>query len=78
MGKDVDLPLLDLRAVGQPAEERIGGARAMLKDRLYERFGVPDQALALHVSAGSPAGSRVAISIQPASTCSPSCCIHWL
>ncbi len=42
--------------VGQPAEERIGGARAMLGDGLYERFGVPDQALALHVSAGSPAG----------------------
>lgn len=42
--------------VGQPAEERIGGARAMLKDGLYERFGVPDQALAMHVSAGSPAG----------------------
>jgi hippurate hydrolase len=46
--------------VGQPAEERIGGARAMLEDGLYERFGVPDQALALHVSAGDPAG-RVAI-----------------
>lgn len=42
--------------VGQPAEERIGGARAMLGDGLYERFGIPDQALALHVSAGSPAG----------------------
>jgi hippurate hydrolase len=42
--------------IGQPAEERIGGARAMLEDRLYERFGVPDQALALHVGAGEPAG----------------------
>lgn len=42
--------------VGQPAEERIGGARAMLRDRLYERFGVPDAALALHVTAGKPAG----------------------
>ncbi|MEM6674586.1 MAG: amidohydrolase [Planctomycetota bacterium] len=42
--------------VGQPAEERIGGARAMLRDRLYERFGVPDAALAIHVSAGKPAG----------------------
>ena len=42
--------------VGQPAEERIGGARAMLEDGLYERFGVPDFALAFHVSAGSPAG----------------------
>ena len=42
--------------IGQPAEERIGGARAMLEDGLYERFGVPDFALALHVSAGDPAG----------------------
>lgn len=42
--------------VGQPAEERIGGAKAMLEDGLYERFGVPDYALALHVSAGQPAG----------------------
>lgn len=42
--------------VGQPAEERIGGARAMLEDGLYERFGVPDAALAFHVSANGPAG----------------------
>ncbi len=42
--------------VVQPAEERIGGARAMLEDGLYERFGVPDYALAFHVSAGDPAG----------------------
>jgi len=42
--------------VGQPAEERIGGAKAMLDDGLYERFGVPDFALAFHVSAGDPAG----------------------
>jgi hippurate hydrolase len=42
--------------VGQPAEERIGGARAMLDDGLYERFGVPDYALAFHVAAGEPAG----------------------
>ena len=42
--------------IGQPAEERIGGAQAMLADGLYERFGVPDFALAFHVSAGQPAG----------------------
>jgi amidohydrolase len=47
--------------VGQPAEERVGGARAMLEDGLYQRFGVPDYALAFHVSAGDPAG-KVAIS----------------
>ncbi|HEU5116419.1 MAG TPA: M20/M25/M40 family metallo-hydrolase, partial [Isosphaeraceae bacterium] len=33
--------------VGQPAEERIGGAKAMLADGLYERFPKPDYALAL-------------------------------
>ena len=46
--------------IGQPAEERIGGAKAMLADGLYERFGVPDHALGLHVMAGGPTG-RVAI-----------------
>jgi hippurate hydrolase len=47
--------------VGQPAEERVGGAKAMLEDGLYDRFGVPDYALAFHVSAGEPAG-RVMVS----------------
>ena len=42
--------------IGQPAEERGAGARAMLKDRLYERFPLPDYALALHVSASLEAG----------------------
>jgi len=46
--------------VGQPAEERVGGAKAMLADGLYERFGVPDAALAFHVSSAGPAG-KVAI-----------------
>ncbi len=36
--------------IGQPAEERGAGARAMLEDRLLERFGKPDYALAIHVS----------------------------
>ena len=35
--------------VGQPAEERIGGAKEMLADGLYSRFPKPDIALALHV-----------------------------
>jgi len=42
--------------VGQPAEERVGGAKAMIEDGLYDRFGVPDYGLAFHVSAGEPAG----------------------
>ena len=42
--------------IGQPAEERISGARAMLEDGLYERFPKPDYALAFHVSAATPTG----------------------
>ncbi len=45
-----------LMLVVQPAEERVLGARAMRDDGIWERFGTPDYALALHVSAGSPAG----------------------
>jgi hippurate hydrolase len=40
----------------QPAEERVGGARAMLEDGLYERFGKPDYALAFHVASVLPTG----------------------
>lgn len=42
--------------VVQPAEERLGGAPAMLKDGLYTRFPKPDYALAFHVSAELPTG----------------------
>ncbi len=34
--------------VGQPAEEAIGGARALLKGGLYDRFGKPNFALGFH------------------------------
>ena len=30
--------------IGQPSEETVDGAKAMLADRLYERFGTPDMA----------------------------------
>ncbi len=43
--------------VAQPAEEVVGGARAMLDDGLYSRFPKPDFALALHCSAQEPAGT---------------------
>ncbi len=42
--------------IGQPAEERGAGARAMLRDGLYTRFPKPDFALALHTSASLEAG----------------------
>jgi len=44
----------------QPAEERIGGAAAMLKDGLYTRFPKPDYALAFHVAAELPTGKIAA------------------
>ena len=37
--------------IGQPAEETIDGARAILRDGLYSRFPKPDYAIALHDSA---------------------------
>ena len=43
--------------VAQPAEEAVGGARAMLDDGLYRRFPRPDFALALHCTADQPTGT---------------------
>ena len=42
--------------VGQPAEEAIGGAQAMLKAGLYNRFGKPDYALGFHDKADLQTG----------------------
>ncbi|MDH3903340.1 MAG: M20/M25/M40 family metallo-hydrolase, partial [Xanthomonadales bacterium] len=50
-----------LMLIGQPAEERVGGAKSMMKDKLWERFGKPDYALAFHVSSGVPTGKLVAV-----------------
>jgi amidohydrolase len=43
--------------VGQPSEETIDGARAMLADGLYSRFGTPDMAIALHDTNEHAAGT---------------------
>ena len=45
--------------IAQPAEERGAGARAMLKDGLFERFPRPDYNLGMHVSASLPAGTVI-------------------
>jgi amidohydrolase len=45
-----------LMLVGQPSEETIDGALAMLNDRLYERFPKPDYLLALHDYSNQPTG----------------------
>jgi len=49
-----------LMLVGQPAEERVAGARKMMEDGIWDRFGRPDYALAFHVSAEVPTGKLVA------------------
>src|SRR5271168_4027018 len=42
--------------IGQPAEETVGGAQAMLRGGLYTKFPKPDFVLALHDSSAVPAG----------------------
>ena len=42
--------------VGQPAEEAVGGAKAMLKDGLYTRFPKPQYALGFHDNAQMETG----------------------
>ncbi len=43
--------------LGQPAEETIDGARAVLRDGLYEKFSKPDYTIALHDDANLAAGT---------------------
>ena len=45
-----------LMLIGQPAEETIQGAEAMLKDGLFTRFPKPDFAVAVHDGVDLPAG----------------------
>lgn len=54
-----------LMLIGQPAEERIGGALAMMKDGLYKRFGKPDFALGFHVKADMATGKVHASEVSP-------------
>lgn len=49
-----------LMLVVQPAEERVNGAKGMMEDGIWERFGQPDYALAFHVASGVPTGKLVA------------------
>ncbi|MGA8431831.1 MAG: amidohydrolase [Candidatus Sulfotelmatobacter sp.] len=45
-----------LMLIGQPAEETISGAKAMIDDGLFKRFPKPDVGVALHVGNALPAG----------------------
>ena len=51
--------------IGQPSEETIDGAKAMLADHLYERFGKPNMAIALHDTNLHPAG-QISVTSGPA------------
>ena len=42
--------------VGQPGEEQVRGARAMIADGLFKRFPKPDFAIAVHDTSDEPAG----------------------
>ena len=46
-----------LMLIGQPAEEIVSGAAAMMADHLYERFGKPDLVVAEHDSPDVASGS---------------------
>ena len=46
-----------LMLIGQPAEETVGGAQAMLADHMYERFGRPGFVLSEHDTNDVAAGS---------------------
>jgi hippurate hydrolase len=60
-----------LMLIGQPSEETIDGAKAMLADHLYERFGTPDMVIGLHDTNQLPAG-KVGILPGPAQASSTS------
>ena len=42
--------------IGQPAEEIVAGAKAMIADGLFKRFPKPDFSVAVHDSSDAPAG----------------------
>jgi hippurate hydrolase len=65
--------------IGQPAEERISGARAMLEDGLYERFPKPEYALAFHVSASMESGKiQIPLDVVASSSDSVDIIVHGI
>lgn len=49
-----------LMLIGQPAEERVAGAKRMMQEKIWDTYGQPDYALAFHVASGVPTGKLVA------------------
>ncbi|RXH58593.1 M20 metallopeptidase family protein [Granulicella sibirica] len=60
-----------LMIVGQPSEETIDGAKAMVADHLFERFGKPDMVIGLHDTNTRAAGT-VSLAAGPAMASSTS------
>ena len=54
-----------LMLIGQPAEEIVGGAKAMMDDQLWKKFGQPDYAITFHVNAAVEAGKIDAVEGSP-------------
>ncbi len=54
-----------LMLVGQPAEEIVAGAKAMMDDQLWKKFGQPDYAITFHVNAAVEAGKIDAVEGSP-------------
>ncbi len=60
-----------LMMIGQPAEETLSGAKAMVDDGLFNRFPKPDVAVALHDTNDFPAG-KVGVGLEYVSASSDS------
>lgn len=54
-----------LMLIGQPAEERVGGANLMMQEGIWDTYGKPDYAIAFHVTSTVPAGQIVAEKDSP-------------
>jgi hippurate hydrolase len=54
-----------LMLIGQPAEEAIGGAKMMMDDGVWQRFGQPDYAMAFHVASTLESGKLMAVEGSP-------------
>ena len=57
MAERKDLWSRTLMLLGQPAEEIVAGAQAMMEDGLWDRVVKPDFAMAFHVTSALPTGS---------------------
>lgn len=65
--------------IGQPAEERGSGARAMIEDGLYVRFPKPEYAIAFHVSASTASGKvEIPLDVVASSSDSVDIIVHGI